>query len=356
MKKRINRLLSILLVATLCLGLGSVLKLDLQGKAEENISGTYQGFEYYVTDWGTAIAQGKEYHDYHLSINKYTGNAAEVNIPSKIKGYTVTDIYFNAFENNNTLKSVRIPKTVEHIWDGAFEGCSNLETVIIEDGSEMFAIGYGAFRGCSKLNSISIPKSTTEIGNTAFDNSGLSVIYGYTGSEAERFAKENAIQFIPIQEALNGVVKGPDGKWAMYNANQVDTAYTGVAKNNYGWWRVKNGYVDFKANGIYQNAYGWWKTTDGKVTFDENGVFKNDYGWWKVKKSKVDFGYTGVAKNQYGWWRIEKGKVNFKFNGIAKNEYGTWYLQKGKVNFKYSGKVKYNGKTYRVTEGKAKLV
>ena len=173
---------------------------------------------------------------------------------------------------------------------------------------------------------------------------------------------------------LNGIVKGPDGKWAMYKNNKVDTSYTGVAKNKYGWWRVEKGYVNFKANGIYKNEYGWWKTTDGKVTFKETGVFKNEYGWWRVEDSKVNFKANGIYKNQYGWWKTTNGKVTFKengvfkneygwwkvkdskvdfnFTGIAKNKYGSWYVKNGKVDFNKNGKVTYNGTTYTVKNGK----
>lgn len=176
---------------------------------------------------------------------------------------------------------------------------------------------------------------------------------------------------------LNGIVKGFDGKWAMYKNGRVDTSYTGVAKNENGWWRVEKGYVNFNAQGIYKNDYGWWKTTDGKVTFKEIGVFKNDYGWWRVKDSKVDFKANGIYKNKYGWWKTTDGKVTFKengvfkneygwwkvknskvdfnFTGIAKNKFGSWYIKNGKVDFNKNGKVNYNGKTYRVTDGKATL-
>ena len=130
----------------------------------------------------------------------------------------------------------------------------------------------------------------------------------------------------------NGVVKGPDCEWGMYRDGLLDQNYSGVAKNEFGWWRVERGRVNFSANGIYKNAYGWWKTTNGKVTFKENGVFKNAYGWWKVEKSKVDF----------------------KFTGIASNKYGTWYIENGKVDFKKNGKVKYKGQTYEIKDGKAK--
>lgn len=172
----------------------------------------------------------------------------------------------------------------------------------------------------------------------------------------------------------NGIIQLDNGKWAMVKDGEVDETYTGIAKNEYGWWRVVNGYVDFDANGIYKNEYGWWKTTNGKVTFKENGVFKNDYGWWRVKDSKVDFkaqsiyqnqyGWwkttngkvtfkeNGVFKNEYGWWKVKNSKVDFSFTGIASNKYGMWYVKNGKVDFSKNGKVKYNGTTYSIKNGK----
>ena len=198
------------------------------------------------------------------------------------------------------------------------------------------------------------------------------------------------------KDKLNGFVEGPDGKWAVYKDDKVDTSVSSVLQNKYGWWRVKNGYVDFSANGIYQNEYGWWKTTKGKVTFKETGVFKNDYGWWRVKGSKVDFKANGIYENDRGWWKttkgkvtfkengifgndngwwkVEKSKVNFKFNGLAQNDYGWWYLKngavqfgytgmaqngngrwyvdRGQVDFYYNGTVDYKGITYTCTDGK----
>ena len=169
----------------------------------------------------------------------------------------------------------------------------------------------------------------------------------------------------PVQ--YDGVVKGPDGKWGYYKDDVLQENYTGIKKNDYGWWRiekglvnfnatgiykneygwwrVENGKVNFKANGIYKNEYGWWKTTNGKVTFNETGVFKNDYGWWRVEKSKVNFKANGIYKNNYGWWKTTNGKVTFKENGLFKNEYGTWKVENSKVNFNYNGT--YQGKTIK---------
>lgn len=179
-----------------------------------------------------------------------------------------------------------------------------------------------------------------------------------------------------LDPSVNGIVKCPDGvKWAMYKNGKVDTSYTGVANNKYGWWRVENGYVNFKANGIYQNKYGWWKTTNGKVTFKEFGLFEyegvtyrvecskvnfnansiykgQDGNWYKTTNGKVTFKETGVFQNQYGWWYVKDSKVDFNYTGVASNKYGKWYINKGKVDFTKVGFVKADGKTYTVMFGK----
>ena len=191
-----------------------------------------------------------------------------------------------------------------------------------------------------------------------FSNGGMSsegmgdyTLYVHPSEEGHRYIADQVLKAIADEE-FNGIVKGLDGKWAMYKNDVVDTSYTGIAKNEYGWWRVKDGYVDFNANGIYKNEYGWWKCTDGKVTFKETGVFKNEYGWWRVVDSKVDFKANGIYKNDFGWWKTTNGKVTFKETGIFKNRYGKWYVKNSKVDFKKNGKVVYNGHIYKVKNGK----
>ena len=156
----------------------------------------------------------------------------------------------------------------------------------------------------------------------------------------------------PNEKLLNGIVKGADGKWAMYIDGKVDTSYNGIAQNQYGWWRVKDGYVDFSANGIYKNEHGWWKTTNGKVTFKETGVFKNENGWWRVENSKVNFKANGIYKNKHGWWKTTNGKVTFKETGIFKNEHGWWRVKDSKVDFKANGIYQNQNGWWKTTNGK----
>ena len=149
-----------------------------------------------------------------------------------------------------------------------------------------------------------------------------------------------------VKPDLNGVVKGPKG-WAYYENGEVVTSFTGFKKNDYGWWRIENGYVNFDANSIYAGGGGkWFKTTDGKVTWNETGFYKNDYGWWYVEKSQVDFKANSIYKSQHGgWFKTTKNKVTWNENGLFTNQYGTWKVEKSKVNFNFNGT--YNGKTIR---------
>ena len=41
--------------------------------------------------------------------------------------------------------------------------------------------------------------------------------------------------------------------------------HTGLAANEYGWWYVSDGQVDFNCNGLVNSAYGWWYVSGGRV-------------------------------------------------------------------------------------------
>ena len=94
--------------------------------------------------------------------------------------------YNGVFADCSALKTIRIPASVTEIKACAFKNCTNLSSVIFEDGSNLQIIGggytcyrnnsydsysfgiYGAFAGCTSLKSIEIPHSVQEIGVCAF--------------------------------------------------------------------------------------------------------------------------------------------------------------------------------------------
>lgn len=289
----------------------------------------------------------------------------DITIPSK-----VTKIGDSAFMECQSLKKLTIPNSVTSIEAGAFWCCDNLHELTIPASVKSikpFAVGYISKEGTEeeyKARHIKIPEGTFtyEMRFAAGDGGPMVyyinqtdktfVIKGYVDSAAEKYANDNKIKFVDLEGRLNGFVQGPDGKWAIYKNNKVDTSATGIFQNENGWWRVENGYVNFKANGIYQNEYGWWKTTNGKVTFKETGVFQNENGWWRVKDSKVDFKANGIYQNKNGWWKTTNGKVTFKETGVFQNENGWWRVKDSKVDFKANGIYQNQYGWWKTTNGK----
>ena len=95
------------------------------------------------------------------------------------------DLYYSIISNTSTvkvvkgnysdLKSISIPKTVSYesvvysvttIDYYAFEGCSNLTSIVIPESIKK--IGAAAFSGCTSLKSIVIPESVEGIGNSKY--------------------------------------------------------------------------------------------------------------------------------------------------------------------------------------------
>ena len=72
-----------------------------------------------------------------------------------------------AFEGNESLTSVKLPRTLTSIGEWAFRDCSSLTNITIPDN--VTKIGTGTFFGCSSLKSITIPDGVTGIGFYAFD-------------------------------------------------------------------------------------------------------------------------------------------------------------------------------------------
>lgn len=89
-------------------------------------------------------------------------------VPEKIfnNSYTVTGIGDNAFYNQEGLKTVVLPATIENIGDSAFAFCGNLNQIQLP--ISLKTIGEKAFYVCKKLHSIILPDGLKTIKKSAF--------------------------------------------------------------------------------------------------------------------------------------------------------------------------------------------
>ena len=134
----------------------------------------------------------------HFSYNEPLQDITELTLPSTLK--TIDD---NAFNLYLKVKDVQIPYGVTTIGNHAFSDCVQIENIVLP--GTVKKIGDEAFSVCDSLNSITIPASVTEIGkNLAYSYSGVS-IFGYTGSTAESYAKENKYAFFSLSNTVGDV-------------------------------------------------------------------------------------------------------------------------------------------------------
>ena len=98
-------------------------------------------------------------------------------IPSTIDGHNVVTIGAHAFDesrnstNGHTIKNLVISEGIERIELLAFAKCTNLETVKLPES--LTFLDMQTFIQCSKLKSINIPSKIENIGNSTFQETGL---------------------------------------------------------------------------------------------------------------------------------------------------------------------------------------
>jgi hypothetical protein len=122
--------------------------------------------------------------------------------PNKEGAYDVPEgvvrIAYGAFYGASKLSAVRFPQSLESVDESSFAVCEALTEITLPEGTKR--IGNYAFALCSSLESATLPKSLESIGDDVFIVKGASpallTIYGWQGSVAETYAKENGHTFV----------------------------------------------------------------------------------------------------------------------------------------------------------------
>ena len=93
------------------------------------------------------------------------------NLEEVILDGDIEDISNYAFYNCTNLKKVTMSNTIQHIRLGAFSGCTSLNNISLS--TNLKHIQNDAFRNCTSLQSIILPNGLTEITKQAFAYAGL---------------------------------------------------------------------------------------------------------------------------------------------------------------------------------------
>lgn len=101
-----------------------------------------------------------------VTLTAYLGQEKEIVIPEKLDGKPVTALRKELFKDNDRIRSIYIPDSVETIGSNAFCGCSALTEVRLPQNLKR--IESGLFRYCINLNQIVIPFKVSFIGSFAF--------------------------------------------------------------------------------------------------------------------------------------------------------------------------------------------
>lgn len=134
-----------------------------------------------VNEYVSAVTDRSADIEYKLdgSVDKYYGTEANASVvvpqyysakngaDGSNTAIKVTKFSPTAFKGNTDIKTIVLPVYVTEIPDGAFEGCTNLETVIAMGVTK---IGNNAFKDCTSLKTFAIDNKVTSLGDNAFEN------------------------------------------------------------------------------------------------------------------------------------------------------------------------------------------
>lgn len=215
------------------------------------------------------------------TLTSYDG---EVTIPATfVDGeftYNVTSIDAEAFKNS-TVTSVTMPKSVTGIGKSAFES-STLATLAVKDGEDIISsgtnrfdhvtkLGDAAFKGCGSFKDIFYPASVKNIGaslyeGTAVETVNLPSFIENVGESA--FAGCDALKTVTLPKSLKGLgAKAFAGCDALTMVKCVSTAPLQITDDTFSATAYQNAALNVP-NGysdVYKNATGWGNF----IKFDE---------------------------------------------------------------------------------------
>lgn len=213
----------------------------------------------------------------NLDLSQSTGGINE------IKGDTsgAVDSWTSYFAGSK-LKSIILPQYVRSIGLLAFDGCTHLVSVEIQDGVTI--IGTNAFSGCSRLTSISLPSGVTSIGAFAFSGctqlASIDIPSSVETIESEAFLNCTSLESIVIPKKVTEIGTSTFDGCSCLASVTIQSGVTSIGVNAFvGCTALTNlalpssvksikSYAFFGCSNLYNISYSslktWWNASVNK--------------------------------------------------------------------------------------------
>ena len=216
---------------------------------------------------------------------------SNVKIAKRYKGRPVTVIMMEAFVDNKAIKCFVLPKEITEVYSCAFYGCSNIESLSVEEGNPVFysegnciieretkevvlgcknslipdgvkSIGTGAFYGMESIVSMHLPDSVSSIGEGAFAEcvnlEEINLDY-VTTIEDEAFKGCTKLEKISITDNITYIGKDAFLKTGYYSKKEswkrgvlyIGKTIVNVKKKIQGCYRITDGTLLVASEAFY---------------------------------------------------------------------------------------------------------
>lgn len=226
----------------------------------------------YLTDNGSLYAKNDE--NTALTLCTYVKAPSELTVPAAVNGLSVAAIGPMVFQKNSTLTSVTIPTSVTTVDRMAFDGCSNLKTVVLQ---------------C---------ETAPTLGSYAFtDLAAGSVIYVANETVAGAFAAPNS--WTKYYTPDNTTIKV--GTPSATTAASVSLKAAGYADGKVSFDLYLDSATELNAL-MFQLTFDAAQVTEGTVTVADSSFTNNNFQWTEADgtlTAVLQFGKTGDENLTY---------------------------------------------------------
>lgn len=157
-----------------------------------------------VTTGSSSLYKNQSVDTFTINVNAYQIGAFDQTfsvrkIAIKNPNSKLNTVVQSSFYKNAVLEEVELPKSILNLGYyaggyGVFQECTNLRTVIFQEGTELENIGNNLFRGCESLERIVLPPLRPYSGTSYYYYLGSYLFYGCKGL---KYADVSGLPYIP---------------------------------------------------------------------------------------------------------------------------------------------------------------